>query len=73
LGDSCQGRAETFTLFSFSLRSGVEQKRATMRAEKNNPTQRYNSYYEWLVNGHQVWILSLFFGYLYYFMTTDEV
>lgn len=44
-----------------------------MRVEKNDPRQRYDTYYDWLVNGHQVWILSLFFGYVYYVMTTDEV
>ncbi len=44
-----------------------------MRADRNNPQLRYNSYYEWLSNGHQVWILSLMFGYLYYLQTTYEV
>jgi len=45
-----------------------------MRVGKNNPRQKYNDYWDWLLTGwHPVWLMSLFFGYLYYLMTTEEV
>ena len=44
-----------------------------MRAEKNTG-QRYNDFWGWLrTEGHIIWIISLVFAYLYYFMTTEEI
>jgi len=45
-----------------------------MRAEKNNPRQVYVDFWDWLrMCGHVFWILSLFFAYAYYLLTTEEV
>ena len=45
-----------------------------MRAEKRNPQQVYNDFWDWLVtNGNNIWVLSLLLGYIYYLKTTVEV
>ena len=45
-----------------------------MRAEKNNPQQRYTDFWDWLrTDWHPIWILTIVFGYLYYLTTTEEV
>ncbi len=45
-----------------------------MRAEKKNPGQRYNDYWDWILTGwNPVWIVSMVFGYAYYLLTTYEV
>jgi len=45
-----------------------------MRVEKDNPEQRYNDFWDWLVAGwHAILLISLFFAYIYYLMTTEEV
>jgi hypothetical protein len=45
-----------------------------MRAERNNPRQRYIDFWDWLrTDWHPAWILTIFVGYLYYLTTTEEV
>jgi hypothetical protein len=45
-----------------------------MRAEKDNPEQKYNDFWDWIRTGwHAIWLLSLVIAYLYYLMTTEEV
>ena len=44
-----------------------------MRAEKDNPGQKYKDFWDWLFNWHPVWLLSLFIAYIYYLVTTEEV
>ena len=45
-----------------------------MRAEKNNPEQKYNDFWDWLLTGwHSIWLLSLVIAYMYYLMTTEEI
>jgi len=45
-----------------------------MRAERNNPRQVYNNYWDGLKTGmNYAWIITLPFGYWYYLMTTFEV
>ncbi len=45
-----------------------------MRAEKEDPGQRYDDFWDWLrTDWHPIWILSILFGYMYYLMTTEEV
>jgi hypothetical protein len=45
-----------------------------MRAEKNDPGQVYDDFWDWLrTDQHAVWIISLFFAYLYYLLTTEEI
>jgi hypothetical protein len=44
-----------------------------MRTDKNNPQQGYENYWGWLQTGYNfIWILSLFIGYIYYLVTTEE-
>jgi hypothetical protein len=44
-----------------------------MRADKHNPQQVYENYGDWLQTDYNfVWIVSLFIGYFYYLMTTEE-
>lgn len=45
-----------------------------MRAENNNPEQKYDDFWDWLRTGqHPIWLLSLVIAYLYYLMTTEEI
>jgi hypothetical protein len=44
-----------------------------MRADKNDPRQVYNNFWDWLFNWNPVWIVGLFFGYMYYLLTTEEI
>jgi hypothetical protein len=45
-----------------------------MRAEKDNPDQKYIDFWDWLrTDSHAIWLLSLGIAYLYYLMTTEEV
>jgi hypothetical protein len=45
-----------------------------MRAERNNPRQVYSDFRDWLrFDNHVFWIFSLFFAYIYYLLTTDEI
>jgi hypothetical protein len=44
-----------------------------MRANKNNPRQVYKGFRDWLFNWNPIWNATLFFGYAYYLMTTEEV
>jgi hypothetical protein len=44
-----------------------------MRAEKNDPGQKYNDFWDWLrYDQHIIWLVSLFFAYAYYLLTTEE-
>jgi hypothetical protein len=43
-----------------------------MRLDNNNG-QEYQGFGDWLFNdGHMVWIISLFFAYAAYLLTTEE-
>jgi hypothetical protein len=45
-----------------------------MRVEKENPAQMYDDFWDWLRTGlHPIWVITLFFAYLYYLMTTKEI
>jgi len=45
-----------------------------MRAEKENPEQKYNDFWDWLfTDWHIAWLLGLVFAYIYYLMTTEEI
>jgi len=45
-----------------------------IRAEKDNPEQRYNDFWDWLLTGwHPIWLISTVIAYVYYLMTTEEV
>ncbi len=45
-----------------------------MRAEKNDPGQRYDNFWDWvLADLHALWLISLAFAYIYYLLTTEEV
>ena len=44
-----------------------------MRVDKNTG-QVYENFYDWLwADGHIIWIISLFFAILAYYVTTEEV
>ena len=43
-----------------------------MRADKNNPRQLYDDFWDWL-RWHPIWIIGLLFGYAYYLVTTEEI
>jgi hypothetical protein len=43
-----------------------------MRKDKNTG-RIYKSYWDWLVNGHVVWVVLVFFAYGWYLGSTDEV
>jgi hypothetical protein len=45
-----------------------------MRAEKNNPSQSYIDFWDWLRHhSHVGWALCIAAGYLVYVTTTEEV
>ena len=53
---------------------GIDIETGVMRAEKDNPEQKYNDFWDWLLTGwHPIWLLSLVIAYVYYLMTTEEV
>jgi hypothetical protein len=44
-----------------------------MRIDKNDRRQAYNDSLDWLQRDeHIIWLLSLFFAYAYYLLTTEE-
>ncbi len=45
-----------------------------MRAEKRDPRQVYEDFWDWLQTGYNmVWLFSIVLGYIYYLVTTQEV
>jgi hypothetical protein len=45
-----------------------------VRSDKNNRNRIYRDYLDWVLDGwNAVWLFSLFFGYLYYLVTTEEI
>jgi len=46
-----------------------------MRAEKENPEQKYNDFWDWLFNykEHFIFVIILAIGYFYYLNTTEEI
>ncbi len=45
-----------------------------MRADKNNPQKVYEDFWDWLrTDWHPLWLISLFFAYVYYLLSTEEI
>ena len=43
-----------------------------MRVDKNDPWQFYDDFWDWL-RLHPLWIISLFFAYYFYLISTEDV
>ena len=45
-----------------------------MRIEKNNPSEQYTDFWDWVAHyWHPVFLVGLVFGYVYYELTTEEL
>ena len=44
-----------------------------MRIDNKDPSKKYKDFWDWLSNGHIIFLVSLAIGYFYYLISTTDI